>query len=269
MGAGRGWAAVELSDPFSDGNFTFGSDPLDGNFVRQDGTSQTLAITNDPVIGSGNALSYTNTTNGALVVGAMRSAATLGPDIGDQLDFGFDFRFTTLPTTPNSGLFRFGIYNGAGTGATDGGSETNLDQGYLADFGAGGSAGDAGLGKEFGGDDSLLGGKGAETLGGSTVLHPVDIDDTAAHHALLQLTRTASGVALDLFYDATLVGDGEDDASSFSTFNEVAFRLTDAGAVDYDNITVETTVVTPEPGSEALLIMGSVAVLGRRGRHSV
>src|SRR5436309_1508167 len=119
-----------LNEQFTDGDLAFGSDPNDGRFVRQAGTSQTIGITSDAVIGGGNAIAYDNPTNGTLFVGQMQSTASLGANLGDRIDASFDFRFTQLPSSPNSSIFRFGLYNHTGATPNDGGSETNPDSGY-------------------------------------------------------------------------------------------------------------------------------------------
>src|SRR4051812_50187212 len=90
----------------------------------------------------------------------MRGPAVLGGNVGDRINFSFDFRMTALPATPDASIFRFGLYAHAGATPTDGGSETNPDGGYVDNFGAGGSAGSAGWGNESGGSDAILRGAG-------------------------------------------------------------------------------------------------------------
>jgi hypothetical protein len=260
-------AAVVLNEQFTDGDLAIGSDPQDGQFLRQGGTSQTLGITTDGTIGGGNAGAYGNQVNGTLFIGRMRSAAVLGTNAGDRIRFSFDFRMTALPTSPNSSIFRFGLYGHSGATPTDGGSETNPDSGYIDNFGAGGSAGDAGWGSESSGNDSILGGSGAATLADSTTIHPVDINETTSpHHVLAEFTRAAAGgMTLQTTYDGVVV-DTASDPAPFSTFDEVAFRLTGQASADYDNILVET-VPAPEPTMTAsMALIGIGALLARRGR---
>src|SRR2546423_1206681 len=135
-----------LDEQFTDGTLTFGSDPNDGNFVRQVGTTQSITIVNDATLGGGNALAYSNPSNGTLFIGQFQTPITLS--LGQTLEFSFDFRFTSLPPSPNGSIFRFGIYDHTGAAPTDGGTETNPDSGYFNGFGAGGSLGDAGWAKE-------------------------------------------------------------------------------------------------------------------------
>ena len=233
-------ATVILSERFTDGDLGFGSDANDGGFLRQQGISQTMSIVSDNVIGNGNAMAYSNQVNGTLVVGRLQSPAVLGTNVGDEIEFSFDFRMTQLPTSPNSSIFRFGLYNHAGASPTDGGAQTDPDNGYSDNFGAGGSPGDAGWGKESGGADGLLGGLGAASVPGGTTIQPVDINDTARHHALCRLTRTAGGIALATFFDDTQVDSASDNSGPFISFNEIAFRLTGQAAANYDNIIVQT-----------------------------
>jgi hypothetical protein len=254
--ASQAAAQIVLDEHFTDGTLSFGSDPNDGNFLRQGGTSQSISIVTDSVIGGGNALAYSNQTNGTLFIGQMQTPATL-VSLGQKIDFSFDFRFTSPPSTPDSSIFRFGLYNHIGSAPSDGGSETNPDSGYVDNFGAGGSAGDAGWGKESGGSDSILGGIGAASIPGGTTIMPVDINDTLAHHVLCEFTLTASGLlTLDTFFDGQQV-DTATDSTPFTSFNEVAFRLTGGpAAVNYDNLVVQIAV--PEPSG---LVAGIGAAL--------
>jgi PEP-CTERM motif len=254
-------AQVVLNEHFTDGTLSFGSDPQDGNWLRQGGTSQTIGIVTDNVIGGGNALAYANQINGTLFIGQMQTPAVLGLNLGDQVQFSFDFRFTTLPSPSDSSIFRFGLYSHSGSAPTDGGTETNPDSGYLSNFGAGGSAGDAGWGKESSGGDSICGGGGAAALPGSITLIPVDINDTLAHHVLSTITRTASGISFATFFDNQQVDSATDNSSPFTSFNEVAFRLTGQASVNYDNIIVQIVAV-PEPSVFALLGAGCALMLG-------
>ena len=241
---------VVLNEHFTDGDFAFGSDAQDGNFLRQSGTTQTISIVTDNVIGGGNALAYSNPSNGTLFIGEIPASANL--TAGKTLQFSFDFRFTTLPSSPNTSIFRFGIYDHAGGAPTDGGTETNPDSGYLDDFGAGGSTGDAGWGKESGGTDAILGGDGSAAIP-NTGTQPSDINDTAAHHVLCRLTLDLSGtLTLATFLDGQQI-DSATDASPFTSFNEVGFRLTGGAAVDYDNI----VVIVPEPAPVWLVLAGA------------
>src|SRR5207248_1756498 len=75
--ASQAAAQIVLDEHFTDGTLSFGSDPNDGNFLRQGGTSQTIGIVTDNVIGGGNALAYSNQTNGTLFIGQMQTPATL------------------------------------------------------------------------------------------------------------------------------------------------------------------------------------------------
>jgi len=244
-------AAVILNETFTDGDLAFGSDALDGNFVRQAGATHTLSVTPDAVIGGGNALAYSNQVNGTAVVGQMQSPAVLGPNVGDQIRFRFDFRMTALPPSPSSSFFRFGLYSHGGGAITDGGSETNGDSGYGDNIGAGGSAGDAGWGREAGGSDALLGGLGAGLIPTSVTLVPVDVNETSARHQIVAtITRTPTGIVLMTGFDGTPIDTASDD-SPITSFDEVAFRLIGTGAANYDNIVVETTPV-PEPSVAAL-----------------
>jgi hypothetical protein len=82
--ASQAAAQIVLDEHFTDGNLSFGSDPNDGNFLRQGGTSQSISIVTDNIIGGGNALAYSNQTNGTLFIGQMQTPATL-VFIGQQL----------------------------------------------------------------------------------------------------------------------------------------------------------------------------------------
>ena len=200
-----------------------------------------------------------------MFIGQLQTPASL-VSIGQTIDFSFDFRFTSLPSTPDSSIFRFGLYNHSGSAPSDGGSETNPDSGYVDNFGAGGSAGDAQWGKESGGSDSILGGSGAAALPGGTTIMPVDINDTLAHHVLCELTLTASGLlTLATFFDGQQV-DNATDSTPFTSFNEVAFRLTGGpAAVNYDNLVVQ---MVPEP-SPALVTVGAALLCLFRSRGRV
>ena len=255
--ASQAAAQIVLDEHFTDGTLSFGSDLNDGNFLRQGGTSQSISIVTDNIIGGGNALAYSNQTNGTLFIGQLQTPATLS--LGQTIDFSFDFRFTSLPSTPNSSIFRFGLYNHIGSAPSDGGGETNPDSGYVDNFGAGGSAGDAGWGKESGGFDSILGGGGAAALPGGTTIMPVDINDTLAHHVLCELTLTASGLSLLTFFDGQQV-DSVTDSTPFLSFNEVAFRLTGGPAVvNYDNLVVQV----PEPSGLVVTVGAALLCLFR------
>jgi len=263
--ASQAAAQIVLDEHFTDGTLSFGSDPNDGNFLRQGGTSQTIGIVTDNVIGGGNALAYSNQTNGTLFIGQLQTPATL-VFIGQTIDFSFDFRFTSLPSTPNSSIFRFGLYNHIGSAPSDGGSETNPDSGYIYDFGAGGSAGDVGWAKESGGSDSILGGSGAASIPEGTITPvAVDINDTLAHHVLCEFALTASGLSLLTVFDGQPV-DSATDSTPFTSFNEVAFRLFGGpAAVNYDNLVVQIAVPEPSP---ALVTVGAALLCLFRSKLS-
>jgi len=267
--AGQGARAqVILNETFTDGNLAVGSDANDGQWVRQNGATQTIGIVSDGVIGGGNAISYTNLVNGTLFVGSMQSAAVLGSNVGDRIDGSFDFRFTQLPSAASASFFRYGIFTHGGSAPTDGGTETNPDGGYISDFGAGGSSGLVSWGLESGGSDGLGGGTGASALASSTQVRPVDINDTAKHHVLFQITRSAAGISLAEFVDGQLACTAVDTASPFTSFNELAFRLTGGPAtVDYDNLIVQTAA-TPEPGCIGVIGLGAFAAAPRRRKRT-
>ena len=50
--ASQATAQIVLDEHFTDGTLSFGSDPNDGNFLRQGGTSQSISIATDNIIGA-------------------------------------------------------------------------------------------------------------------------------------------------------------------------------------------------------------------------
>ncbi len=101
--------------------------------------------------------------------------------------------------------------------------------------------------------------------------------DTAAHTVELKLTRVATGVQMDSYWDGILVSTAIDDGlkggsfggpGPYTSFNTIGI-LYGTGNVDYilDDVNLAMTVV-PEPNTAALGLLGLVTLLSLRFRWS-
>jgi hypothetical protein len=203
--------------------------------------------------------------NGQQVIANQFGTVSLGYNVGDQVKFGFDFRFTKIVTGTGTTL-RFGLYADKGTTVTADGQTNPLndDGGYFGEIGFGTTSA-AAVQAEAGGIGPLL--EGNDVVDKTTTGTPLAVNDLLAHTALLTVTRAGTdSVTLELTIDGTSRALGEDSPLILTTFNELAFENR-GKELDYllDSVKVESVLV-PEPGTLALLGLGAAAFSWNRLR---
>lgn len=271
--------ALTLTDPFTDGSLTAGSDNSGIAWYDRSANS-VLSIGNSPAIGSGNALIERLDNTGVAsrgFVGVFNPIVLSLDNIGDTIKLTFDFALastsattggpltTTAPNNSASG-FTFGLYNSNGSVVTsnDTGTSDN-DFGFRADFGTGATsnifigkennAGAGGLGTTTGTDTATV------TLAAGS--SPVQINDFLKHSASFQLTRVATGVEIVVEYDGATVATGTSTVP-FTSFDEIVFSQGGGNNFHVDNV-VLTNV--PEPALAVSLLGGIGMLLGFRRRR--
>ncbi|MEH2378204.1 MAG: hypothetical protein V7K27_04755 [Nostoc sp.] len=299
-------AQVFVNDTFTDGGRTNGTDPLDiswfeisSNFYQTVSTPPQiqLGVVDDPILGIGNALNLDTpsflTFNSSFLpphfaLGTF-AGVSLGNNIGDALDFSFDFRFTTKPSLSGtsaeltqirgSGL-RFGLYNSGDTPVTTdilaslvgSGTPVEDDGGYLVSFGLAGTR-SLGVNKEnFGSGDSITGGDGNVQLASTTSVPT--INDTAPHTANLVLERlTPQLVRLTASVDGFSVEASDSGSGIISSFNEIAVRSVFSDLdINIDNVLLQarTSTSVPEPSTNiAIFGFGLGWLLKRKFNRSI
>ncbi|MFO1484222.1 MAG: PEP-CTERM sorting domain-containing protein [Verrucomicrobiaceae bacterium] len=216
--------------------------------------------------------------------------------VGEYIQVSFDYLYYAAPSTGGGtqpfNFFRYGLYDNNSTAST-----YNDDLGYLADVSywdnttTGGKFGDYSVRREFNWYDNggspppenfsaiLLDNKSStdysapttpetgdiRTVGGSTFKTTID-GIASAHNTTLRMTRTATGVQLDLTQDSITYVSNLDTAGIYTTFNTLYFEgPADGNGFAVDNILV-TTGAVPEPTRVMLLGLGLAGLLLRRRR---
>lgn len=255
-------------------------DPSDFRFYSNGYTA--LGIADDSAgIGSGNAM---NVDNFIAFGRASTNFNTVSLDqVGQGLALTFDVRRLTSTTPAGSApSFRFGLYDGGGTPvvATNLGGTSNAtsdDNGYFIQLGVN-SQGALAL-RETAESNGILGGPAtpaAINFGNGTGADYDGLNDTAAHHVELTLSRVSQGIQIRASVDGTVVVDvtdtglnpntNQDEGLFISQFDVLGFGIGSTGVIyDYRLDNINLTLV-PEPSSLALLGLSGL-VLCRRRRH--
>ncbi|WAC18811.1 PEP-CTERM sorting domain-containing protein [Luteolibacter sp. SL250] len=259
-------AAILLTDNFTDGNLTGGTDNSGIAWYARSGNA-TLGIANDPSpgFGTGNALVMERAGAGTIVnrgiIGVLTNGITLS-NPGDTVTLSFSFRFTTTAssTSPFSDTegFTFGFYNSNGTPVSaNGSSASDNDLGYRAEFGSGTDSW-VGIAREAN-FTTAAGGVGTGTDGVQmTVVDPVavSIGDFLPRTGSITLTyNSPTDMGISVSYNGNVVGTATNNAP-ITTFDEVVFSQGGGNGFLLDNVVVTSNV--PEPGSVALMALGGV-----------
>ncbi|HSI08406.1 MAG: hypothetical protein ACAH89_02905 [Rariglobus sp.] len=233
-----------LGDGFTDGSRTDnGADPDDTAWYSTGVAGSALSVVSDAVIGSGNAIKLTATSNSQGLVGRLPSSISL--DDGESISLVFDWRFTGTVNINQAARLRFGLYNAGGTHTTSDANTTTRgnDAGYYGQTNPGlSSATGTSLVREASGNE-LLGGTGASTIGGTG--GSVN-GGTAAHTAYLTITRSGSTLVATVSIDGQPAATGTDSSPLTYTFDEVAFSIglgnyTTPSPLVIDNVEVTLT----------------------------
>jgi hypothetical protein len=241
-----------------------------------------MAVVNDAFAGGGSqrALAVTLGTDGLFGrIVAPFSPVSLGVNAGDVLQLTFDMRISNGTIPANVIGFRFGLYNGNGTTYTTEASlpagsnaaETN-DVGYHVRIGTGNvnsgspSANLFGIIQE-GAGDNVLGGNAAfesDLSNGNETF--TTINDQNKHSFALRLTRTLTGVNLDLLTNNTLIASGSVASLNVSSFDHLYFGTGNVGLTyNLDNVKLESIPI-PEPAT-LMLAFASLALIRTRRHH--
>ncbi len=209
---------IALDDTFDSGAsptpFNDPADPLD---TRWTPSGFNLSLAEDSTLGAGRALNAAATGNFAAIHGDIAGQALAVP--GDILRLSFDFRHTASPAN-NAAGFRFGLHDAGGAG-------------YSVHHGTGGATGYA-LAKS---PDSFGTGGNLTNLVSST---KTTLNNTAKHHATLEIERTATGLALRATVDGVEIT-AADDAPVITAFDTVVIRNGNLNAnFRVDNVRVES-----------------------------
>ncbi|WAC18953.1 hypothetical protein OVA24_17110 [Luteolibacter sp. SL250] len=255
-------AATIVSDSFTDGDRTDGTDALDIPWFTNS-SSQTLAV-------EGNQLRITPTAASQGVVGSIPSGITLA--IGDYVELSFSFRHGTSSPNSSTNGFRFGLYNALGETMTA--DAANRDDpnaginsvGYYGNVSTGSpTTVTNAFYREFGGTNGILTGDDRSSAVGSNAVN-MGLNDTDLHTAVMRITATAAGVTLTGSIDGTTFATGNASApnAGYLTFNQIAF----ASNVTNTSLFIDDVTVTyvPEPAAALLGGLGMMVLIGRRRR---
>lgn len=212
-----------LGDGFDDGSRTDNvSDPDDTAWYSTGVAGSALSIVSDAVIGSGNAIKLTATSNSQGFVGRLPGAISLND--GESINLVFDWRFTGTTNLNQAGRLRFGLYNAGGTHTVSDANTTTRgnDAGYYGQTNPGlASATSTSLVRETSGNE-LLGGTGAASIGtaGASVN-----GGTSAHTGYLTIVRAGSTLVMTASIDGQTAATATDSSPLTYTFDEVAFSI--------------------------------------------
>jgi len=252
-------ASVVVHDTFSDGGWTDGSDPQDISWYKSHADIQ-LSITDDPVLGTGNALHADIPTltlpDHRFVVGTF-APLTVGPHPGNYIRASFDLRLHDPIVSETDSNLRLGILSSSGTPITSDAFTTGDDDvGYGQGCEAYSSTFASRLKWHLGAD---IGGGGDGWLDTDTYTPdppPVLNDSTIKHSVAWTITRLTSSSIEVMFemdgYSATAIDSSE---YRVETFDELVVRGSFSEPLDFtiDNVVVEEV---PEPHS-LLLMLGA------------
>lgn len=230
-----------VDDPFTDGGVSDGADPLDTAW-SSGSAGGTLSVVDDAAgIGTGNALQRGADSNFEIVRG--NAVATLA-GVGTSISLNFDFRVVNAPASVNNG-FRLGVGNAGNA--------------YVGAMNLGTSPG----GTIFYNPNGSTGGAGQVGFAGQTGSNPA-IGDTLAHTASLSLVRTVSGIDASFSVDGTAPRTGSFASTQAGFFEDITRIYIGFGSTNndfrIDNVRLDNTVI-PEPGSLALMLLGSGLLL--------
>lgn len=218
--------------------------------------------TNSPTIGDGTANNADNVQAGGQF-GTASSPVSITLDVGDIIELSGSVTLSGGTTTADN--FRFGLFDGAA--AFDANSATWSNGGWLweltDDIFTGRTNGGFG---STGGDASGTGATQTNTGGAFSA------DSAAAYEFFFSITRD-SATTVDII--ATLTGGDNavdytattlDETTSLFTYSTVGFLF--GGSLDLDQASFSNVQYTfiPEPGSLAMLGLGSVLFLIRKRR---
>ena len=218
-------AVVVVNDPFSDGDRANGSDPLDVAWYRSR-SDLTVSVANDSTIGTGNAMSFSSPTLGAILL-APFPLTTLGPQAGATVTLSFDFHSSS---TQDPDL-RFGLLNGRGTPVTADGFENAADAddtGYFSNPGLANPSDTLNSGSPGNQHSACFNRRPWRTRSG--VAFPRLDDSTrnqqpAKHSASLMIQRQSDGnVLVSAIVDNYSASAVDSSANKMSSFDEIGIR---------------------------------------------
>lgn len=234
-----------VADDFADGSLTDNpANPDDTAWWGMGVGAGNLSVVSDTVLGGGNALQLTpssNVTQG--FVGRLPAPITLAD--GGEITLNFRYRFTGTNNLNSAGRLRFGLYNAGGTytSSHNQGTVRNNDVGYYGQTNPASASGTGtSVARETSGND-LLGGSGVTTLGtaGASVN-----GGTAAHTGILNIRRTGNTLILAASIDGQAVATATDINPLTYTFDEVAIGV-GLGSGTASPLRVDDLVVSTAP----------------------
>ena len=252
-----------VSDSFNDGNRNDGADALDVKWISVQTNTLTLTVTNDLVIGSGNALFLdTGSNDPCVIVGSATRAAFLGAHVRDRVRLSLDLRLNTINMEASNMKLRAGLYKRDDFDASADNNATNTynDSGYYFGMSVYTNKG-TDIAGDTNGNDPLAGGTGYVALTTVSGASPFSgFNDTASKHTvMLEIVRRAEGVngmvRLYGYIDGVLVSIRQHDTPFAQAFDEIAIRAvwSSSGNVNQD-FTVDNVVLESIPHISATLL---------------
>ena len=241
-----------VSDSFNDGNYSNKADVLDVTWVKALDANLTLTVTNDPVIGGGDALHLdTGNNDPSMIIGYTPRAAMLGGHAGDKVRLSYDLRLTMINTNASNVKLRVGLYKRDDFDVLYNTNTTSTynDSGYYFGMSVYTNRG-TDLAGDTNSNDPLAGGggyvsltyiPGAATFGGFN-------DTTSKHTVVMEIVRWADGIngAIRLYgyIDGVLVCVRQHDVPVARAFDEIVMRAAAglSSGVDQD-FTVDNVVL--------------------------
>lgn len=242
---------VVVTDSFTDGGFTNGSDALDIAWYGVKAPAGNLSVVNDTALGSGNALRFD--AGGTLnrgVVGTLAKPVTL--EDGESVKLSFRFRFENTTNLNFPSRLRWGFYDSGGTPIEQHNATWILfsnDEGYFAGtHGASASSTGTSLAQERGAqDEPTLGGgiHGQAYASDLNLVYGASVSlSTTVHTAELTITRNGSALSVTARVDGLAAASLTDVWPTSFYFDQVVITFGTAsapGPIRIDDVVVEHT----------------------------